>query len=371
MTGEQELLFDSSRRFLDDTSPLSVVRQLVDDPIGYDPTWWRRGAQLGWTALLLDGGEGDGAAEFGLVELAGIAELFGAGVQPGPLLSVNVVASALDRLGTDVQREKVLAPLVGGDEVATWCHAERSDRWTGGALETTARPDGRSYVLQGTKRFVIDAGWSSHLLVSATGPAGVCQFLVDGDSPGIRVRPRKCLDISRRLYDVEFDSVTVGPDALVGEPGLAAAEIGRQLRVALVLQCAELVGLMDRIFSSALAYAKERVAFGRPIGSYQAIKHRFADLYCTLEASKATASAAAHATADDSPEAEILTSVAKAYVGEAATSLISECQQIFGGIAMTWDHDLHLYLRRATVNAALYGTPVEHREHLDRLVSVT
>lgn len=364
LSDEQRLLRDTTTRFIQETCPLSIVRALANDPVGVAPGWWRRAADLGWTSMLASA---DLAGT--VLDLVVIAELCGANIQPGPLLPVNIVADTLSRRGTSMQKDHFLEPLIAGTGIATWCFAERGDRWDLNGITTTATPMGTAFNLEGTKLFVQDAHWSDVLLVTAQTPEGITQFLVDRDTPGVECRPMQCLDLARRLSVVCFHDVRISRAAVVGDVGNAAGDVERQLQLALVLQAAETVGAVDSIFSLTLDYARDRVAFGRPIGSYQAIKHRLADLYCTLEAMKATASAAAHAVHAISPQAPILTRVAKAFVGDTARSVVSECQQIFGGIGMTWEHDLHLYLRRVTTNAALYGSSVVQRRALHDLVS--
>jgi alkylation response protein AidB-like acyl-CoA dehydrogenase len=174
----------------------------------------------------------------------------------------------------------------------------------------------------------------------------------------------------RRFGTTTFDRVTLPTSAVVGEIGGAAAQVERQLQLALVLQCAEIVGLLDRVFEFTLEYMHDRYAFGRPIASYQALKHRIADMLLWLESAKGTTDAAIAAVDERADDASRLASVAKSYVAEKAMTIIQECNQFHGGISQTWEHDLHLYLRRATVDRALYGTPEQHRERLCVLLGI-
>ncbi len=173
------------------------------------------------------------------------------------------------------------------------------------------------------------------------------QFLVPSDTPDVTVRPRQSLDMTRRLADLEFRDAVVSPSTIVGRVGDAAADVERQLQVALVLQNAETVGAVACVYDFTLEYAKERMAFGRPIGSYQALKHRFADMKVWLEACHATATAASRAVQLGEDDASRLVSVAKAYIGDRAPAIVQDCVQLHGGIGVTWEHDLHLYLRRS------------------------
>ena len=196
--------------------------------------------------------------------------------------------------------------------------------------------------------------------------------------PGITVRPQWSLDLARDFGEVRFDSVRVGADALVGTPGPAGAGLGpastdqvieRQLQIALVIQCAEICGGLDRAFAATVQWAFDRYTFGRPLASYQALKHRFADMRTWLEACHGTTDGAAAAVQERSEEVLELVSVAKAFVGERSLRILQDCVQLHGGIGVTWEHDLHLYLRRATVNQSLYGTPSDHRRRLTDLAS--
>jgi alkylation response protein AidB-like acyl-CoA dehydrogenase len=193
---------------------------------------------------------------------------------------------------------------------------------------------------------------------------GLTQVLVPSDTAGVTVTPLGGLDLVRRFAEVRFDAVRVPRSAVVGEVGGVAADIEHQLQVACVLQCAETVGIVDRVFEMTLEYLGDRYSFGRPLSSYQALKHRVADDKMALEACHATATAAARAVATGAPNAGELVSVAKCWIGPQATELIQDCVQLHGGIGVTWEHDLHLYLRRATVNRATYGTPEWHAERL-------
>jgi alkylation response protein AidB-like acyl-CoA dehydrogenase len=178
------------------------------------------------------------------------------------------------------------------------------------------------------------------------------------------VVPANGLDLVRRFAQVRFDQVAVGPEAVLGVPGGAATDVERQLQIAVVLQVAEMVGALDRAFEFTVEYAFDRYSFGRPLASYQALKHRFADMKTWLEASQATATAAARAVDSESASATELVSVAKAYVGERGPAILQDCVQLHGGIGVTWDHDLHLYLRRVVTDSTQLGTPADHRERV-------
>ena len=223
------------------------------------------------------------------------------------------------------------------------------------------RRDGGDLVLDGVKQPVEAAASATHLLVSGRGDDGLTQALVPSDAPGVTVTPLRSIDLTRRFAAVRFEAVRVPLDAVVGQVGKADEDVERQLQHALVLLAAESVGAMEAAFEMTVEWAFDRYSFGRPLASYQALKHRFAHMKSWLEASHAIADEAAEAVAVGSPTAAVTASAAKAFVGDHGSELVQDCVQIHGGIGVTYEHDLHLYLRRHTVDRALCGTPGEHR----------
>ncbi|MGQ0432128.1 MAG: acyl-CoA dehydrogenase family protein [Microthrixaceae bacterium] len=373
LSEDQEFFRETTRKFLAAECPLPTVRSLETEPAGFAADYWRRGADLGWTSMLVPEADGGGSlSEHGLLDLVLVAEEMGRLVSPGPLVPVNVVAGALARSGTAEQRAEVLPGLLSGERVAAWvpppriCAPAASDADADRAQITVVRR-GDDVVLSGTASPVEAGAQAQHLLVSAVGADGLTQVLLAADTPGVRVTPMGGLDLVRRFAEVRLDDVVVPASAVVGTVGGAAADVEWQLLVALVLQCAETVGAADQMFDITLEYMSDRYSFGRPISSYQALKHRVADDKVWLEACHAIATAAARAVATEAPEAAELVSVAKAWIGPHATELIQDCVQLHGGIGVTWEHDLHLYLRRTTVNRATYGTP---EDHADRVASM-
>ncbi len=372
LSEDQAFFQQTTRKFLAAESPLTAVRALEADPAGFDGEYWRRGAELGWTSMLVPEADGGGSlSEHGLLDLVLVAEEMGRLVAPGPLVPVNVVAGALARAGSPEQRAAVLPGLLSGEHVAAWapptnvCEAPRSLSGRGASQTLVAGGDG-GLVLDGVAAPVEAGAQAAHLLVSAVGPDGPTQVLVPADAPGVTCTPMGGLDLVRRFAELRFDHVALPASAVVGVPGGAAADIEWQLQVAVVLQCAETVGAMQQMFDVTLEYMSDRYSFGRPISSYQALKHRVADDKMWLEACHAIATAAARAVATGADDAAELVSAAKAWIGPHATELIQDCVQLHGGIGVTWEHDLHLYLRRATVNRATYGTPEEHTDRVAR-----
>ncbi len=253
---------------------------------------------------------------------------------------------------------------MSGESIATWCLAEPDRPWSveGVQLEAVAASDG--FVLSGVKGPVEAGAESEWLLVTARVEGQPTNFVLARDTPGVGVSRAEGIDLARRFAILKFDQVSVPPTALLGLVGGAADEVERLQRVAAVLQCAEMAGVLDHVLSMTIEYAFDRYSFGRPLASYQALKHRFADLKMVVEACLATAQAAARAVDAESVRAGELTSAAKSYIGDHAPLVVQDCVQLHGGIGVTWDHDLHLYLRRVMQDRALFGTPSEHRERL-------
>ncbi len=365
LTDDQELFRETTAKFLEDTCPLDVVRRLAEDePAGFDRAWWRRGAELGWISMLVSEEHGGGCISgHPLADLQLVAEEMGRRVSPGPLVPTNVVAAALSRVGTPTHH-KELAGLIGGETVATWCPegTQFGTRQPDGGVRAVAHGDG--FVLQGTSQPVEAGGQADLILVTAPSDRGRAQFLVPADAPGLTTVPAESLDLVRRFASLHFDQVEVAADAVVGEPGSVDTDVERQLEDAVALQCAGMVGAVDRVLEFTIEYAQDRFSFGRPLASYQALKHRFADMKMWLEASHASAGAAARAVDTGSELAAELVSVAKSYIGDHAPFILSECVQLHGGIGVTWDHDLHLYLRRVVQDRTQFGTPRHHRERV-------
>lgn len=339
LTEDQEFFAQTTRKFLAAECPLTTVRALEANPTGFDPGYWRAGAGLGWTSMLVPETDGGGSlSEHGLLDLALVAEEMGRLVAPGPLVPVNVVAAAIAEHGTDAQRAEFLPGLLDGSLVAAWVAADAA---------------------------VVEAGAQADVLLVTT-PDG--QRLVAADDPAVTVTPMGGLDLVRRFATVRVEGRPGQPLGDGTGAADAAAQAERQLQIAVVLQCAETCGVVDRVFEFTLEYVGDRYSFGRPLSSYQALKHRFADMKMWLEACHATATAAAHAVAERADNAGELISVAKSYIGTHATDIIQDCVQMHGGIGVTWEHDLHLYLRRAVLNRSTYGTPAEHRERIASLL---
>ena len=360
LSSDQEFFRETTAKFLADQTPVDKLRQLREDPAGYDADYWRRGAELGWTSFLVSEEHGGGSISgAGIVDLSIVAHEFGAHAAPGPLVSCNLVAAALSETGSHAD---VLAGLLSGTSVASWCLDEPHRAPLDVALEVVV--DGDDVVLNGVKRPAESAPAASHLLVTGRTGDGLTQVLVPADAAGVTITAMHSVDLTRRFGTVRFDEVRLPRDAVVGDVGGAGAHVELQLHHALALINAESVGAMQTAFDMTVQWGFDRYSFGRPLASYQALKHRFADMKSWLEAGHAIADQGAEALAAGDPRAAMLLSAGKAFIGDYGGELLQDCVQLHGGLGVTFEHDVHLYLRRQTVNRALCGTSTEHRQRL-------
>ncbi len=370
LTEDQQSLRTTTTKYLSSAVPVGQLRKLREHPAGFEEEYWRQGTELGWTSLLVPERRGGGSVSGrALVDATLLAHEFGRHAAPGPFLSCNLAAAALgaaDPAGHD----DVLGDLLSGSSVVSWCFAERGPaghRPEGLALQIAF--EGDEPVVNGEKRPVEAAAQASHLLVSGRSAGGFSQVLVPVDTPGVSMEPMHCVDLTRRFWTVRFDDVRLPRHAVVGEAGGSGRQLEAQLRAGLVLLAAESVGAMERAFDMTVEWAFDRYTFGRPLASYQELKHRFADMKTWLEAGHAITDAAAEAVDGNDEGVEELVSIAAAFVGQYGAELVQDCVQIHGGIGLTYEHDLHLFLRRVTLNRALLGTPALHRRHIAALLA--
>jgi alkylation response protein AidB-like acyl-CoA dehydrogenase len=368
LSSEQEFFQKTTARYLADNAPVAELRRRRDDPEGFKSRYWRQGAELGWTSLLVS--EDDGGVSIsgrGLVDLTLVAYEFGRHAAPGPLALTNVVAGALSA-GQNADKS-LIAGLLDGSALVAWCISEGLPDDGCASLQFQIQQQGNELVLNGVKRSVESANQASHLLVTGRTGAGLSQVIVPVDTKGVTVRPMQGVDLSRRFSLIKFEGVRVPLSAAVGALGGADAAVELQLQQAIVLLSAEAVGAMQASFDMTVEWAFDRYSFGRSLASYQALKHRFAHMATWLQASHAICDEAARAVTEARPDAAELVSAAKAYIGRYGAELIQDCVQLHGGIGVTFEHDLHLYLRRLTLVRNLLGTPDAHLRRLAELVA--
>jgi len=358
----EKILFTSTTQaFLQKEAPLSRLRELHAEGVSFDPAWWQRAAALGWTGLLVPEELGGGCVSGnGVADLAMVAELLGKTVAPGPLYPVSIVLAGLVECTDPQAHADTIESLMSAETIASWAVSEPGRGWAPLDPSVAATPTDSGYRIDGTKDRVEAGAQSAVLLVVARSGDEVRQFLVPTDAPGVRITPQQSVDLVKQYARVQFDGVTVPESAAVGSAAETAALIDRLSQIAQVLQCAEVVGILQTVFDFTVQWAMDRYTFGRPLASYQALKHGFADMKMWLEACRATTAAAVADVAARSPGAGLSASIAKSYVGEMAGQIVQGCVQMHGGIGVTWEHDLHLYLRRVTLYRAMFGTPEDH-----------
>jgi alkylation response protein AidB-like acyl-CoA dehydrogenase len=365
-TDEQDQFRSAVRRFLNDKSPTTEVRRLMATAAGYDPAMWRQlSTELGLPGIHVP--EQYGGAGFGMVELGIVMEEFGRALACAPYFSTAVLAAnAIMNAGTEAQKSSLLPDIAGGARLATLAVTELNGEWDPGAIELIAKPDADGYLLDGAKSYVVDGHLADLLIVAARLPStagleGLALFALSANTGGVERCPLNSMDPTRKIARIDFHDARA---ELLGTLEGGAAQLIRTLDQAAIALANEMVGGAQKLFDSALEYAKLRVQFGRTIGSFQAIKHKLADLLLDLELAKSAAYYAAQAAAVNDPEWPALASLAKAAASETYLHTAVECIQIHGGIGFTWDNDTHLWFKRAKSSEVFLGQPSYHRELL-------
>ena len=368
---EQEELRTSVRRFLADRAPITRVRELMETDDGTDQAvWTQAGEQLGLQSLAIP--EAYGGAGFSFAEQVIVLEEFGAALYGGPYLASAVLAAtALLASPDESARQQLLPGIASGETVATLAFTEDDGSWDPGAIKLSAVKEGEHWKLDGHKSFVLDGATAGLILVVAATDGGLSLFAVDGDAAGgaggLARAALPTLDQTRKLARLEFTGVA---GQLIGSLGDADAVLDRTLDVAAIALAAEQLGGAQRALDMAVEYSKIRHQFGRPIGSFQAIKHRCADLLLEVESLRSAVGYAAAAVAEDSEEIPVLASLLKAYASETYFHVAAENIQIHGGIGFTWEHSAHLYFKRAKSSELLFGDPAYHRELLAQRIGI-
>jgi alkylation response protein AidB-like acyl-CoA dehydrogenase len=358
---DQQLLESTSRRFIEAHYPMDRVRELAVEPSAFEPSVWREAAKLGWTTFLVPDGAGGGSVSGnGLADLLIVASLFGYHATPGPLLGTNLVAAAIGRWGSAAQQAEILAQLLDGDTVAAW----------GELSSLSATNSGHHVVLNGRVRRVEGATDASWLLLAAGDGSVNTHYLVPTHAPGVEFEALGSIDLTRRFQNVTLRDVTLPAEAIVGEPGAAGSQGETLLDLAVILGVGSIAGALERTFEMTMEWLATRYSFGRPLNSYQELKHRMADTRTYLEAIEAVAARAALEVGSDTQGGRAWASAAMAFAGRYGLDSIQDCVQLHGGIGVTYDHDLHVYLRRATIEANLHGTWSDFAQRLGKLVAI-
>ena len=365
---DQVLLRNSVRSFLDEHCRPAHPRAMMDDARGYDPALWNEMAKLGWLGLPFP--EQHGGAGLGLVELAIAIEDLGRAAYPGPYLA-TVVLGGLGLLlgGSAAQKDRWLPAIASGEKRASAALMEDALDWDPASTAATAVTAGGGWTISGVKRFVPWAHVADIVLVPARSPEGLSLFLVDPKQAGVALRRMVGIDLCSRWSEMRLEGVRVGADAVVGQPGTAGPVLESLLRRAAVCASAEMLGAARRCLDMSVEYAKVREQFGQPIGSFQAIRHRCAEMLLDVENCHSAVYYAAWALEAGAEDAAVAASICKSYVSESARRVCGDSIQVHGGIGFTWEYDLHLYMKRAKALEPLFGDAEFHRELITRHVA--
>ena len=361
---DQEMLRRSARDFLTKECSSKVVRRLMEADDSYDPALWKKIAGLGWTALGIPESYG-GVGTF--LDLIVVLEEAGRALLPGPFFAtMGLAVPALIESGSEAQKKEALSAIAAGDARATLALTEPSGRWDATGITLEAKPVGGGWQLDGVKLFVPDAEHADYIVVAARtrgeGEDGVSLLLIKGRPKGMTVNPLKTLDMTRRWSEVRFEGVQLEADALMGAPHTAWPRLKRSLEWGTAALCAEMVGGAQKVLETSTDYAKTRHQFGKPIGIYQAVSHKLADMLVLSESGRSATYYAAWAVEADAPDRSLAGSMAKAYVSDAYRKIAGDGIQVHGGIGFTWEHDMHLYFRRAKASEVTLGDATYHRE---------
>jgi alkylation response protein AidB-like acyl-CoA dehydrogenase len=372
---EQELLRSTARKFFDNECPSTTVRTLMEDSSGMTPELWKKLAEQGWLGLIAP--EEHGGMALGIVDLVVLLEEMGRAVVPGPFFSTVLLGGlAILEAGNDAQKKAWLPKICSGDARATLAWMEPSAEMGAAGVTLPATAKGSGFTLNGTKLFVHDAHTADVIVVAARTASsqnpeeGISLFLVPKGTPGLAVTLLPTMDQTRKLCEVTLTNVALGGDAIMGAPGTGWKPLARVIDRATVGLCAEMCGGAQKVLDMTVEYAKIRQAFGRPIGSYQGVKHRAADMLVDVENSKSITYYAAWAMDEGVPEGPLAVSMAKAYVSDAYRRVSGAGIQLHGGIGFTWEHDLHLYFKRAKGSEFTFGDATWHRERVAQLVNL-
>jgi acyl-CoA dehydrogenase len=373
LTEDQELIAKTAADFVTENSPVARFRALRDagDPLGFSRELWKQMAELGWTGIPFP--EKLGGADMGLAELACVLEPLGAALAPEPFLSTVLLAGeALRRGGGAAQQERWLPAICAGDAVGSLAFQEPGVRWSPFQVATRAESDAGGYRLHGSKIQVLDAAAADFLIVPARSAGepgdieGIGLFLVERGAPGLEITPQTRVD-HRAASLLTLDGVSVGADASLGEVGAAGPLLEAVLDAATAGLCAEMLGSMSRAFEMTLEHLKSRQQFGVPIGSFQGLKHRAAQMFIEIELCRSAVMAAVRALDAGDDEAQALVSLAKARCSDAAMLVANEGVQMFAGVGMTDEYDIGFYLKRARAAQQSFGDAAWHRERWARL----
>ena len=361
---EQEMLRASARGLLDKECPPAAVRRLMEDERGHDPAVWKKMAGLGWTGLTIP--EEFGGAGLTYVDLALVMEEMGRALLPSPFIWTAMAAEAIRRAGSDAQKRAILPKIAAGETIATIAWMEPPGGWDAAGIKAAAQKNSDGFRLDGVKLFVNDAHLADLLIVAArsggAGEDGVTLFALDARRAGIEIAPLKTMDQTRKLSEVRLNGVRAGADEVIGTVGGGWKTLRETIDRGKVMIAAEMMGGAQKALEMSVEYAKVRVQFGRPIGSFQAVQHKCANMMVDVESAKSAVYYAAWAVSNEVAEAPLAAALAKAAASDAYRKVTADAIQVHGGIGFTWDHDLHLYFKRAKSSEFTFGDAAWNRE---------
>jgi alkylation response protein AidB-like acyl-CoA dehydrogenase len=361
---EQEMLRQSARALLEKECPSAVVRKLMEDERGFDPALWKKMAELGWLGLVIPENYGGGGLSY--VDLVLVMEEMGRVLLPSPFIWTMMAAEAIGRAGSDSQKSSLLPKIAAGELIATIAYLEPSAVWSADGIAMTAREEGAGYVLDGTKLFVNDGHIADCILVAArtggSGDRGISLFALETKRAGVAVTPLTTMDQTRKLTEIKFSGVKVDAGDVIGEPGKGWKTLSDIIDRGKVMLAGEMMGGAQKVLEMTVDYAKVRVQFGRPIGSFQAVQHKCANMMIDVEGAKSAAYYASWAVSNEVAEASLAAALAKAAASDGFRRVSAEGIQLHGGIGFTWDHDMHLYFKRAKSSEFTFGDANWNRE---------
>jgi len=372
---EQEYLRETARSFLQEQSGSEALRAAMESEQGYDPSLWKQiGSELGWPSVIVP--EEYGGIGLSYIELVALMEIMGETLVCVPFFSsICLGANALLAAGSEAQKSEHLPGIAEGSTIATLAYQGPTGAWDAGGIEATYRRDGSDYLLSGVKSFVADGQIASLIVVAARaqgseGEDGISLFLVPSDAAGLSCKPLPTMDQTRRQAEITLDDVRLPEAARLGEEGAGHAALRETLDRAAIAIAAEQVGGAQKCLDLSVEYAKEREQFGRPIGSFQAIKHKCADMLVEVESARSAAYYAGCIAAQGGEDLSVLASLAKAYCSDAYFHCAANMIQIHGGVGFTWEYDVHLYFKRAKSSETLLGDAAYHRERVARAIGL-
>jgi alkylation response protein AidB-like acyl-CoA dehydrogenase len=369
---EQEMLRQSARALLEKECPSSVVRKLMEDERGFDPALWKKMAELGWLGLVIPEQYGGGGLSY--VDLVLIMEEMGRVVLPSPFIWTVMVAEAIKRAGNNNHKSSLLPKIAAGELIATVAYLEPAAAWSPDGIAMTARSTGAGYVLDGTKMFVNDGHAADCILVAArtgeSGERGITLFALDSKRAGVTITRLITMDQTRKLAEVKFNGVKADAGDVVGDPGNGWKILMEIIDRGKVMMAGEMMGGAQKVLEMTVDYAKVRTQFGRPIGSFQAVQHKCANMMIDVEGAKSAGYYASWAVSNEVAEASLAAALAKAAASDAFRRVSADGIQLHGGIGFTWDHDMHLYFKRAKSSEFTFGDANWNRELVAQAINL-